>query len=68
MMVSFAVTVNGTALVSVNCRVNGNDPVAVGVPEISPVAALNNKPGGNAPLATSVFTGEVPPADTIVVE
>jgi hypothetical protein len=63
----FAVTVNGTALVSVNDTVNGNVPVAVGVPVISPVAALNERPGGNVPLAITVFSGEVPPADTIIV-
>lgn len=64
----FALTVNGTALVSVSCNMNGNVPVAVGVPDTSPVAALKDKPGGNVPLATQVFSGEVPPADTIIVE
>jgi hypothetical protein len=67
-IVLLAVTVKGTALVSVNCTMNGNVPVAVGVPEISPVAALNERPGGRVPLAITVFNGEVPPEDTIIVE
>ena len=64
----FAVTVNGTALVSDSCTMNWKVPVAVGVPAIWPVAALNESPGGTAPLATHVFRGDVPPAETIIVE
>lgn len=67
-IVLLAVTVKGTALVSVNCTMNGNVPVAIGVPETSPVVALNESPGGNVPSATHVFSGDVPPADTIIVE
>src|SRR3569833_4704889 len=47
---------------------NGNVPVAVGVPATSPVATLNERPGGRVPLASNVFSCEVPPADTIIVE
>jgi hypothetical protein len=47
---------------------NGKVPVAVGVPATSPVAALKDRPGGRVPVATTVFRGEVPPADTIMVE
>ncbi len=67
-MLLFAVTVYGTALVSVDCTMNANVPVAVGVPEISPVVALNDRPGGRVPFVTTVFRGEVPPAETIIVE
>ena len=67
-IVLFAVTVNGTALVSVNCTINGKAPVAVGVPETSPVVAFIECPGGCVPPATHVFSGDVPPADTIIVE
>ena len=57
LIVLFAVTVNGTALVSVNCTMNGKVPVAIGVPESSPVVILNESPGGNVPPATHVFSG-----------
>ena len=37
---------------SFTCTVNGNVPLAVGVPEITPVAAEMPKPGGNDPAVT----------------
>ena len=67
-MLLLAVTVNGTALASVSWTTNAKVPVAVGVPEICPVEALNDRPGGNDPLATTVTSGDVPPADVIMVE
>jgi hypothetical protein len=63
----FAVTVKGTELLSVSCRVNIEVPAVVGVPEITPVAALNVRPAGRVPLRILVVRGAVPGAETIVV-
>ena len=44
------------------CIVKENDPAIVGVPRISPVAGVNDKPFGSAPLARFQVYGGVPPA------
>ena len=46
---------------------NVDVPVVVGVPEITPVDALNVSPAGSDPLTMLVVRGAVPPAETIVV-
>ena len=43
-------------------------PVAVGVPEITPVAALSNRPGGKEPEAIDQLYGGVPPLAASVCE
>ena len=65
-IVSFAVTVNGTALESISLTVNVNVPAAVGIPEIAPVAALNASPAGSDPLEMLVVSAAVPPAEIMV--
>ena len=57
----------GTELLSVSCKVNIEVPAVVGVPEITPVAALNVRPAGSVPLRILVVRGAVPGAETIVV-
>jgi hypothetical protein len=42
-------------------------PTVVGVPEITPVAALKVRPAGSEPLAILHVRGVVPPAATSVV-
>ena len=46
---------------------NDDVPVVVGVPEITPVDALNVSPAGSDPLTMLVVSGAVPPVETIVV-
>ena len=61
-----ASTVMLSALVAVCARaltwtVKFEVPVAVGVPEITPVLAVSVSPGGSAPLAIDHVYGGVPP-------
>ena len=46
---------------SLNVTVNAKDPVSPGVPEITPVAAFSDNPGGSAPVASVHVYGETPP-------
>ena len=53
---------------SVTLAVKLNEPDAVGVPEIVPVAAARVKPAGNAPELMLQLYGVVPPVAWIIVE
>ena len=64
---SLAVTVKGTELESVSCNVNIDVPAVVGVPEITPVAALNVRPAGSVPLRIVGRKRRGPRAETMVV-
>ena len=66
--VSFAVVVNGRSLASVAWRTTVKDPLAVGVPLTTPVAALKVSPGGSAPDKSLSGTGEVPPVTLKLAE
>lgn len=68
MIALFAVTVNGVELESPSWRVKLAVPATVGVPEMTPVDALNVRPAGSDPAEMLVVRGAVPPAETMVVE
>lgn len=67
-MLLVAVKVNGTALASTTCTTKDELPAAVGVPEITPVAALKARPAGRDPPARLNVKGAVPPEAVSVVE
>jgi hypothetical protein len=52
---------SNTPFVSVTRTVKLNVPVAVGVPEITPVPLFKERPAGNAPTVTDQLNGVVPP-------
>lgn len=52
--------------VSVTLTVNDDDPVAVGVPDTTPVVEFNEAHDGNEPADTSHVNGPTPPADASV--
>jgi hypothetical protein len=63
-----AETVSGTSLESVTEKVTGKVPSAVGVPEMTPVEALNVKPAGRVPAVMLSVRGGVPPDVVNVAE
>jgi hypothetical protein len=69
-MAGFITTVYGCAPVaetlSVAKIVKLNVPTAVGVPLITPVTGLNDKPVGKAPEDNDKVNGAVPPTAVIV--
>jgi hypothetical protein len=67
-MFNAAVVVFAGLLESVTWTVKLKVPMVVGVPEITPVAALSVKPVGSDPLAIDHVYGEVPPLAASVVE
>src|SRR5262245_14352130 len=46
---------------AVTLAVKLNVPVAVGVPEMTPVPLASDRPGGSAPLAIDQIYGVIPP-------
>jgi hypothetical protein len=53
---------------SVTLAVNLNVPAAVGVPEITPVLAMSDRPGGKEPEAIAQLYGGVPPLAVSIPE
>ena len=64
---SRACTVNGTSLLSTACTVKTEVPMAVGVPAMTPVAALNVRPAGMVPETKLHVSAPVPPLAVRVV-
>jgi hypothetical protein len=53
---------------SVTCKVKSETPIAVGVPEMTPVPLFSDNPAGSEPLDIDQAYGGVPPLADRVVE
>ena len=62
------VAVCGDPAESVTCAVKLEVPIAVGVPEMTPVALVSDSPAGSEPLDIDQLYGGVPPLAARVAE